>query len=169
MAEKICQLCEEEQVGKIRNGRKTIPDNKMPDLGWDITKQMEVQEISKTDISVSTFPQTVIAIILLAVTLLKNTKTCILEIAKEIVQRVMSTTIMTSHSKFFKRAFKTYGKTLQAVIDMTRTTICNSHAKPQRKIHSHTQNGTSKQKLHNQYDQSYTTYNANTLYDNSDH
>ena len=33
MTEKVCQLYEEEQVRKTREGRKTIPTSKMPDLG----------------------------------------------------------------------------------------------------------------------------------------
>ena len=31
MTEKVCQLYEEEQIGKVRNGRKAIPYSKMPD------------------------------------------------------------------------------------------------------------------------------------------
>ena len=38
MTEKVCQLYEEEQVGKTRDGRKTVPASKMPDLGWDIVE-----------------------------------------------------------------------------------------------------------------------------------
>ena len=38
MTEKVCQLYEEEQVGKVRQGKKAIPDNRMPDLGWDATE-----------------------------------------------------------------------------------------------------------------------------------
>ena len=38
MTEKVCQLYEEEQVGKTREGRKTVPTSKMPDLGWDIAE-----------------------------------------------------------------------------------------------------------------------------------
>ena len=38
MAEKVCKLYEEEQVGKTREGRKAVPTNKMPDLGWDIAE-----------------------------------------------------------------------------------------------------------------------------------
>ena len=33
MTEQVCQLYEEEQVGKVRQGKKVIPDSKMPDLG----------------------------------------------------------------------------------------------------------------------------------------
>ena len=38
MMGKICQLYEEEQVGKVREGRKTVPHNKMPELGWNIAE-----------------------------------------------------------------------------------------------------------------------------------
>ena len=38
MTEKVCQLYEEEQVGKVREGRKAVPKIKMPDLGWDIAE-----------------------------------------------------------------------------------------------------------------------------------
>ena len=37
MTEKICQLYEE-QTGKTREGRKAVPNSKMPDLGWDIAE-----------------------------------------------------------------------------------------------------------------------------------
>ena len=33
ITEKVCQLYEEEQIGKVRNGRKAVPSSKMPDLG----------------------------------------------------------------------------------------------------------------------------------------
>ena len=33
--EKVCKLYEEEQIGKTREGRKAVPTNKMPALGWD--------------------------------------------------------------------------------------------------------------------------------------
>ena len=122
--------------------------------------------MSQTDTSVSIFPETVTAIIILVVTLLINTKACIQEISKEIVQAVMNMTKTISHNKFFKRASEKYRKALQAVTDMTRMTICNSCSKLYRKIHSNTQNRTGKQKLHDQYDRSYTPYNANTLSDN---
>ena len=53
MSEKECQLYEEEQVSKIRNGKKAIPGSKMPDLGWDATEELEMQK--KTD---NTAPET---------------------------------------------------------------------------------------------------------------
>ena len=47
MTEKVCQLYEEEQIGKVRKGRKAVPNNKMPELGWDIAEtqlQMECEQ-----------------------------------------------------------------------------------------------------------------------------
>ena len=38
MTEKICQLYEEEQMGKVREGRKALQSNKIPELGWDIAE-----------------------------------------------------------------------------------------------------------------------------------
>ena len=44
MTEKVCQLYEEEQLGKTREGRKAVPANKMPELGWDTAEILEIQE-----------------------------------------------------------------------------------------------------------------------------
>ena len=38
MTDKVCQLYEEEQLGKVREGRKAVPSSKMPELGWDIAE-----------------------------------------------------------------------------------------------------------------------------------
>ena len=52
MTEKVCQLYVEEQIRKVREERKVVPNTKMPDLGWDIaetqlhkdSEQLEDQE-----------------------------------------------------------------------------------------------------------------------------
>ena len=82
MTEKVCQLYKEEQVRKVRNGKKAIPDSKMPDLGWDATEELEVQEVSQTEHSVPIFPETIIEIALVIVTFLENIGTYIQEIPK---------------------------------------------------------------------------------------
>ena len=80
MTEKVCQLYEEEQVGKVRNGRKAVPNSRMPDLGWDATEEIETQrkeaqgqpleqtdtqEIGETEATVHIVPETIIAIVVL--------------------------------------------------------------------------------------------------------
>ena len=47
MTEKVCKLYEEEQIGKMREGRKAVPTSKMPDLGWDIAETELIQENQK--------------------------------------------------------------------------------------------------------------------------
>ena len=44
MTEKVCQLYEQEQLGKTRDGRKAVAANKMPELGWDIAETLEIKE-----------------------------------------------------------------------------------------------------------------------------
>ena len=54
MTDKICQMYEEEQVNKIRNGRKLVPDNIMPKLSWNLekqetTEQEDIQQLEGTN------------------------------------------------------------------------------------------------------------------------
>ena len=89
MTEKVCQLYEEEQVGKVREGIKAVPNSKMPDLGCDIAetqlqenhKQIEPQENSE-NLNPHQTPslQTMITIATLITTLLANIITYLKEI-----------------------------------------------------------------------------------------
>ena len=47
MTEKVCKLYEEEQTGKTREGRKAVPNSKMPDLAWDIAETQLTLEAQK--------------------------------------------------------------------------------------------------------------------------
>ena len=53
MTEKISQMYEEEQINKIRNGRKLVPDTIMPNLQWNLEKQEATQkeEIQETEVA----------------------------------------------------------------------------------------------------------------------
>ena len=54
MTEKVCKIYEEEQAGKTREGRKAVPNSKMPDLGWDIAETqltLEAQKENNSNIS----------------------------------------------------------------------------------------------------------------------
>ena len=81
MTEKVCKLYEEEQIGKTREGRKAVPTNKMPDLGWDIAETQLIQENQKENNSNLTLPlQTLIMIIILIIAILRQIITQIEEI-----------------------------------------------------------------------------------------
>ena len=131
MTEKVCQLCEEEQVGKVRNGKKAIPDNRMPDLGWDATEELEVQEISQVKHTVPIFPETIIAVIILIVTFLENIKRHM----QKIPQAVKSMTKASSRNELYKRTSEIYRKAVHTVTNMTRMTLHNSRSYPHRITH----------------------------------
>ena len=87
MTEKVCKLYEEEQIVKMREGRKALPTSKMPDLEWVIAETQLIQENQKENNSNLTPPlQTLIMIIILTIAILKHIITQIKEIAKRAVQ-----------------------------------------------------------------------------------
>ena len=139
VTEKICQLYEEEQVGKVRSGRKTILDNKMQDLGWDATEEIETlgkedrpmhipektQEIGENETTVHVFPETIVKIMVLIMTFWQTMMSCIQKVPE------------------------IWRKTVQAVSEVTRTTGCNILPSPHRILNGkqyHTENWISKQK-----------------------
>ena len=65
MTEKVCQLYEEEQLGKTREGRKAVPANKMPDLGWDIAETTEIKENRQKTNNIPLALQTIVTIIII--------------------------------------------------------------------------------------------------------
>ena len=83
MTEKVCKLNEEERIGKTREGRKAVPTNKMPDLGWDIAETQLVQENQGSNDSHMTPPlQTLIMVIIMLIAILEHITTYVKEIPK---------------------------------------------------------------------------------------
>ena len=130
MTEKVCQLYEEEQIGKVREGRKTVPSSKMPDLGWDIAetqlqgddKQTEAQECAEnTNPHPTPMLQTMIAIAILITMFLANITTYlqgIPETMKKAAQVIKNMTTKISHNKLFQNIKKSY-KTVVLVVNST--------------------------------------------------
>ena len=71
MTEKVCNLYEEEQVGKTREGRKAVPTNKMPDLKWDTAETQSLKENQKKSNMTLTL-QTIVTITIMITTVLKQ-------------------------------------------------------------------------------------------------
>ena len=182
MTETVCQLYEEEQVGKVRNGKKAIPDSKMPDLGWDATEELEIQrkviepteETNEIEDTVRILPETLISIVVLIVAFLDTIKSQLQEIPKisrKAAQAVTQVTRMISHNKLIKRASETYRKTVQAITDATRMTHRNSRPNPHRtanRNHHYMENLTVRRKLNGGYDRLYHLYSTTTPRDNYD-
>ena len=127
MTEKVCQLYEEQQTGKVREGRKAVPSSKMSDLGWDIAetqlqkecKQVEVQENSEINNPCTALPlQTMITIAVIITTMLEHIIAYVQEIPeamRKATQAVKSTTTKISHNKLFQNIKKSYRTAVLAI------------------------------------------------------
>ena len=179
MTQKVCQLYKEEQVGKVRQGKKAIPDSKMPDLGWDATEELETQDTTSTPIEnteemaipVQVLPETITAIAILILAFLETLKPQLqelLQIGKKTTQAVLLATRTAGHNRFLKRITKTCRKAVQVITHMTRTTSHNDQTNPQRTANrnqAQTANRITKQKLNDMYDRLYHPYYITTPHD----
>ena len=76
MTEKVCKLYEEEQIGKTREGRKVVPNSKMPNLAWDIAETQLTQEAQKENNSnITQLLQILIMVIILIIAIVKQITT----------------------------------------------------------------------------------------------
>ena len=104
---KICQLHEEEQMGKVREGRKAVPANKMPELGWDIA-ETDIQTISPqqetTQPNNQQTPHTLQTMITIAILI-----ATVLELIKTHTQKIP--TLVRTMTKSTKGAFRRINNT----------------------------------------------------------
>ena len=123
MTEKVCKLYEEEQIGKTREGRKAVPTNKMPDLGWDIAETQLVHENQENNDPHKASPlQTLLSVIIMLITVLEYMTTYAKEIAKKTVQAVKSTITKASHNELLQNIKDAYKTAMLAVTIVTNTT-----------------------------------------------
>ena len=138
MTEKVCQLYEEEQIGKVREGRKAVPSSKMPHLGWDIAetqlqkdyKQLEVQENSASCTPHKTLPlQAMITIIVIIATILENNLAYFQEIPetmRKAAQAVTATTTRISRNRLFQNIKKSCKTAVLAINIANNMTDCTN-------------------------------------------
>ena len=119
MTEKVCKLYEEEQGGKTREGRKAVPANKMPDLGWDIAETQLLQETQGNNNTHMTFIlQTLITITIMLATCLEHIAACAMKIqklAEKIAQAVKSTITKGSRNRLFLNIKDSYKTAILAI------------------------------------------------------
>ena len=163
MTEKVCKLYEEEQTGKMREGRKAVPTNKMPDLGWDIAETQLIQENQKENNPNMTPPlQTLITIIVLVIAILKQMITQIEEIAKRAVQ-VMENTIKKASRNKLLQNIKDFHRTTMLVITIATNTTNRTNCSGQAQINNRNiQNSPGTRKFNNEYDKSYQSLTSRT-------
>ena len=135
MTEKVCQLYEEEQVGKTREGRKTVPTSKMPDLGWDIAvaQLQETQEKpNNNDTHKAPCSQLLITVAIIITAILEQITVYVREITKKTVQVVKSMAMKASHNKLMqniKDSYKTATLAVNIATSMRNLQITQSSMK----------------------------------------
>ena len=130
MTEKVCKLYEEEQAGKTREGRKAVPNNKMPDLAWDIAETQLTQEAKGENNPNMTPPlQTLVTVIILIIAIVKQTTAQIKKIAKKATQVIENVTKEASRNKVIKNIKDFHRTTTSAITIATNTTDRTNHKK----------------------------------------
>ena len=118
MTEKVCKLYEEEQAGKTREGRKAVPNSKMPDLAWDIAETKLTLEAQKENNSNMTpLLQTLVTIIILIIAIVKQTTAVIKKVTKKAAQ-----VIEASHNRIIKNIKDFHRNVMSAITIATNTT-----------------------------------------------
>ena len=130
MTEKVCKLYEQEQIGKTREGRRVVPNSKMPNLAWDIAETQLTQEAQKENNSNMTPPlQTLVTVIILIIAIVKQTITQIRKITKKAVQAIENMTKEVSHNNII-RNIKDFPRAITSAITITtNTTDRTNHRK----------------------------------------
>ena len=91
MTEKVCQLYKEEQLGKTREGRKAVPANKMPELGWDIAETLEIKENRRKVNNIPLALQTIVTIIIIISVIVKLSTTHLGKLAMFLKEAAVTT------------------------------------------------------------------------------
>ena len=177
MTDKVCQLYKEEQVGKVREGRKAVPSSKMPDLGWDIAKtqlqkdykQTKYQEsLENHNLHTTTPLKTLIMIAVLIITILKSMIVCaqgIPKTARKAVQTIKSTTKKISQNKL-QNIKQSYETAILAVKVATSITNCTSHTDQHHTTTTVIKTPPGMQKSNNRYDGPDQPHTSRTHQDN---
>ena len=165
MAEKVCQLYEEEQLGKTREGRKAVPANKMPDLGWDIAETLTVEENRKENSAMVALQTVVpITIIISAITRLITTHLGKLSrVMKKTVQMTMEINRNTC-TQNIRNFYKTAALAISIASSMTNQTSCNKMS-PKNDRNNH--NNVDPRKPNNEYDYSYQSHSSRSSGNNN--
>ena len=168
MTEKVCQLYEEEQVGKTREGRKAVPTNKMPepDLGWDIAETQLVYEKQENNDSHKTPPlQTLVTVIIMLITVLEHITAYVKEILKLVKRtaRVAKSMITkASHNELLQNIKDSYKTTILAIAIVTNTKDRTNHSGQGHTTNRNVKNYPDTQKLSNEYGRPYQSYTSRT-------
>ena len=135
MTEKVCKLYKEEQTGKTREGRKAVPNSKMPNLAWDIAETQLSQGTQKENNPNMTPPlQTLVMVIILIIAIVKQITTQSKRIEKKTTQVIENATKGASRNKIIKN-IKDFHRTLTSVIILVTNTTDHTNRTTTSRLH----------------------------------
>ena len=138
MTEKVCKLYEEEQTAKTREGRKSVPNSKMPDLAWDIAEtQLTLEAQKENNSNMTRLLQTLVTVIVLIIAIVKQTTAGIKKVTKKAAQVIENTTKEASHNRIIKNIKDFHRTVMTATTIATNTTDITNH-KEQAQINNKT-------------------------------
>ena len=161
MTEKVCKLYEEEQIEKTREGRKVVPNSKMPNLAWDIAETKLTQEAQKEN-NITQLLQTLVTVIILIIAIVKQTITQIKKISKKTVQAIENMTKEIRCNSTIKN-IKDFHRAITSAITITTNTTDHTNHRKQARINNKTTGyspGT--RKLNDEYNKSYQSLTSRT-------
>ena len=121
MTEKVCQLYEEEQLGKTREGRRAVPANKMPELGWDTAETLEIKENKHKTNNIPLALQTVVVIIIIISVIVRLSTTQLGKLAIFLKEAAV-TTLRASRNAYRQNMERFHNATTAAITIATSTT-----------------------------------------------
>ena len=157
MTEKVCQLYEEEQLGKTREGRKAVPANKMPELGWDIAETLEIQEKRQKTNNIPLALQTVVTIIIIISVIVRLSTTQLGKLAMSLKEAAI-TTLRASRNVYRQNMKRLHNTTIAAIAVATSTMNCidRDTINPNNDKDSHT--SVNSRKPNDEYNYSYRSH-----------
>ena len=128
MTEKVCQLYKEEQLGKTREGRKAVPANKMPELGWDIAETLEIQEKTQKTNNTPLALQKIVMIIIIISVIVRFSTTQLGKLAM-FIKEVVITTLGISCNVYEQNIKRLHNAAIAAITIATSPMNCIDHDK----------------------------------------
>ena len=157
MTEKVCQLYEEEQLGKTRKGRRAVPANKMPELGWDIAETLEIKENKHKTNNIPLALQTVVTIIIIISVIVRLSTTQLGKLAMFLKEAAI-TTLRASRNVYRQNMERFHNTTTAAITIATSTTnwIDRDEMNPNNDRNSHI--SVNSRKPNDEHDYSYRSH-----------
>ena len=135
----------------------------MPDLGWDIAETQSIHKAQKENNPNMTLPlQTLITIIILIITVVKQMATQIKEIAKKAVQAMENTIKKASHNKILRNIKDFHRTAMLAITIATNMTDRTNHSGQAQLNNRNIRNPPGTQKPNDEYDESYQSLTSRT-------